>query len=100
MAHLTHDETDHCPLCIMVQDIFNEMSQTLEKASLNLNTEDIGFIFALLLTSVLEAAPTQDARNAFLQAVATHTTVLTEGNICMLAVPAPPEAVPNRGEMN
>lgn len=93
------DGTPPCPACVIMQQVVLEASKPLEQALLQLHTEDVGSICALLFTTLLETLPTQEARNTFLESFAEQVTAMTMGGVAMLSVEMPAET-PTKGEVN
>jgi len=91
--------TPPCPVCVLMQKSVLGASKSLDEALLRLRAEDVGSMMALLVTTMMETLPTQDARNAFLDAFAHQVTELTQGDVAMLSVPIPADA-PTKGEIN
>jgi len=88
--HGNVDPTDDCPACALVTETFNDMSRALEKASRQLPVSDLAFVVALLVHSIMEAAPTEDARVCFAMALADHSINLRSN---------PPQLL-TRGDLN
>jgi hypothetical protein len=76
LHHVGPNVPGDCPACAACNEMFNEMSITMEKASMQLACDDVAFIIALLVESTSAAAPTQDAREFFLLSFARHLDAL------------------------
>jgi len=76
LEHIGPDSSEDCPACVVVNEVFNEMSVALEKASMQVACDDVAFVLALLVQHCADAAPTAQAREFFLLTFAQQLDIM------------------------